>query len=143
MAGRKNRKLNCQGKRNLNFWTPILLLVVVFFARCVIDFIFDRQCSLLTEETSRLETQNKAEESNYERELSRWNALRTPRRLESALRRHCLNMQYASPDRVVHMDADGNPTGNPTTLTRAMSRLSRVGNTASVSRNRSARTARR
>jgi hypothetical protein len=134
MAGRKNRKLNCQGKRKLNFWAPILLLVVTFFVRWVVDFVFERQCQLLSDETSRLENANKAEESNYERELSKWNYLRTPRRLETALRKHGLDMNYAMPDRVVHMDADGNPKGNPTTLTRAKSRISRVENTASVAR---------
>jgi hypothetical protein len=135
MAGRKNRKLRCQNSKNYRWWPPILFVVVIFFTCIGIDILFDRRCQVLIDETARLEKENKLEESNYERELSRWNELRTLRRLEAALRKHCLDMKYPSPDRVVLMDADGKPKGNPRTLTRAMSRLSRVENTASISHN--------
>ena len=143
MAGRKNRKLNCQSKQKINLVGPVLVMLSVVFMNYAINFVFDKKCSDLTEETSILEKQNNLEESNYERELSRWNGLRTPHRLKAALHKHCLDMDMPSPDRVVKMDADGKPRGNPTTLTRAMSRLSRVENTASVSRNTSVRRVRR
>ena len=69
------------------------------------------------------------------RESTRWEEMKTPRRLEAALRDNGMSMHYHKSSQVVRMTAAGEPASGQISVARAAMR-SRTGATASVSRNR-------
>ena len=73
------------------------------------------------------------------REVSRWEEMKTPRRLEAALRDNGMSMHYHKSSQVVRMTSAGEPVPGQMSVARAAMR-SRTGATASVGRTTSGRT---
>lgn len=56
------------------------------------------------------------------RESARWDEMKTPEKIESALLRHGLAMRYPKPDQIVRMKADGRPYPGQLSVERAKRR---------------------
>ena len=133
MARTRNRRI--RSNMNSKGWglRYLFIFVAVALIGVIVNIGFESTCNSLQGDVGKMENEIKREKAIYERDLQKWEHLKTPQKLSAALRRHGLNMKYASPDRVVHMSKDGKPDYKSIALARATSRISRTENTAAVS----------
>lgn len=125
---KKNRRI----KRHSRFTsgaTGIAALIVSSFIMLMIYWSLDVRCTAILREIGKAESQMKALESELGRELSRWNEMKTPERLDEKVTRFGLAMANAQPDQVVRMMPNGRPAPGQMAVARAQSKT-RMGNMA-------------
>ena len=106
---RKNRKrtkkMSVVASNTMHFGAVIVMLFIMVF----VNFLASSSCQQLLKSIGEKERQLAKLEEERVRESARWEEMKTPERLESALLRHGLAMRYPRPDQVVRMKANGKP----------------------------------
>ena len=106
---RKNRtnskKLSAVATRTMHFGAVIVML----FVMVIINYMASSSCQQLLKSIGEKERALSKLEEERVRESARWEEMKTPEKLESALLRHGLAMRYPKPDQVVRMKANGRP----------------------------------
>lgn len=108
MAKRNQYKYNAK-MHKLPLSTNVIGLLLLSVAGVLGYCVFDAQCNTLGNEIRRKEVEKRNLENEYLREEARWNASKTPAKLEEALIAHGLVMQYPKEEQLVRMDRKGRP----------------------------------
>ena len=104
---RKNRKRHARVK----VLPPSVVGFFVLLVSMILCYWFmDSKCAQLGQEIRKHEQKFSALENERVREEARWNAKKTPEKLERAMLQHGLDMNYPTATQVVRMDA---ATGAP------------------------------
>ena len=102
---KKNRKVNKKMNANTAVATHVGAIIAFLFAMVILNLLASSSCQQLSKsigEGARLEdTRN--------REAMRWEQMKTPDKVESALLRHGLSMRPPKASQNVHMSVDGQP----------------------------------
>ena len=102
----------------MRFGAVILMLGVMVF----VNFLASSACQHMMTSIGEKERQLAKLEEERVRESARWEEMKTPEKIESALLRHGLAMRYPKPDQVVRMKADGRPYPGQLSVERAKRR---------------------
>ena len=103
------------------------------FAMAIVNLLARSSCSQLQEAIGAKEKGLERLENERQRESARWEEMKTPERLEGALRRMGLAMRYPHADQVIYMAADGRPRPAQLAVAKAQQRLAeRAAATAQV-----------
>ena len=132
---RKNRKVS--KKMSVIAVQSMHIGAVMFslFIMVILNLLAASNCSHLMKSIGEKEKElNKLEDARL-REVSRWEEMKTPRRLEAALRDNGMSMHSHKSSQGVRMTSAGEPVPGQISVARAAMR-SRTGATASVTRNR-------
>ena len=104
----------------MRFGAVVLMLGVMVF----VNFLASSTCQHMMTSIGEKERQLAKLEEERVRESARWEEMKTPEKIESALLRHGLAMRYPKPDQVVRMKADGRPYPGQLSVERAKRRNS-------------------
>ena len=114
---RRNRRI----KKNSRFATSsmgIASLIISAFIMMMIFFAMNSRCSAITREIGTKEKVLQRLESELTREKTRWDEMKVPERLNVALARFGLEMDFARGDQIVRMGRNGAPVPGQLALTR-------------------------
>ena len=128
---KRNRKVKKHSRCTMNSVNIVALIVLSFFA-IMVYWSQDARCATLAQDIGRAEKELKRLESDYHRELSSWDGLKTPDNLHQALIRHGLDMAQPHQEQIVHMGANGLPLPGQISLPRINARRSRMDRMAVV-----------
>lgn len=106
---RKNRKTT----KRMSVLTANMLhfgaIVMMLFVMVILNLLASSSCSQLMKSIGEKDRKLDRLEEARQRESARWEQMKTPERLETALLKHGLSMKYPRPNQVVKMKADGTP----------------------------------
>ena len=94
-------------------------IILFFFVMVILNLLSSSSCTMLLKEKGVKERMLAKLEESRTQEATRWEELKTPEKIETALTRHGLSMKPPRPDQWVHMRADGTPYPNQLSLKRA------------------------
>lgn len=117
---RRNRRI----KKNSRFATSsmgIASLIISAFIMMMIFFAMNSRCSTITREIGKKEKVLQRLESELTREKTRWDEMKVPERLNVALARFGLEMDFARGDQIVRMGRNGTPVPGQLALARLRS----------------------
>jgi hypothetical protein len=109
-------------------------VIVIFSVMVILNLLASSSCTQLMKTIGEKERELVKLEDARMRESTRWEEMKTPERVEEALRAHGLSMSTPRAYQVVRMRADGTPL--PGQLSVARSRQRSAGQTAKYSRGR-------
>lgn len=135
---RKNRKVSKRMSVIAVQSMHIGAIMFSLFIMVILNLLAASNCSHLMDSIGKKEKELSKLEDARRREESRWEEMKTPRRLEAALRDNGMSMHYHKSSQVVRMTAAGEPVPGQISVARAAMR-SRAGATASVGRTTSRR----
>ena len=127
---KRNKRVKKYSRCAVNSVNAGALLVLMFFAMMVY-WAQDAHCNELSQEIGKAEKELKKLESDYEREVSSWDELKTPDNLRQALIRHGIDMVQTNPGQVINMNASGKPMPGQMSVARIRQRQGRVDRVAS------------
>lgn len=106
---RKNRKMT----KRMSVLTANMLhfgaIVMMLFVMVILNLLASSSCSQLMKSIGEKDRKLVKLEEERQRESARWEQMKTPEKLETALLKHGLSMKYPRPNQVVKMKADGTP----------------------------------
>lgn len=108
--------------------------VLACFVMVILNLLASSSCQHLSKEIGEKEKTLAKLDDAYNREEMRWEEMKTPERLDEALRSHGLAMKPPRPHQNVHMSADGKPYYGQLSVTQARRRNAAV--SAQVGRSR-------
>ena len=139
---KKNRKMpqkmSVIAQNSVHMGTVILMLALM----AIVNYLARSTCTQLTTSIREKEKALGRLEDERQRESARWEEMKTPERLETALRRMGLAMRYPHADQVIYMTGDGRPKPAQIAVAKAQQRLA-ARNTATASYTASATRRRR
>ena len=97
-------------------------LVVSGFIMLMAYWLLDSRCGAIGQEIGDAEKTLAKLDGELERETMKWNEMKTPERLELALKKHGLNMNNPSPDQVIKMMDGGRVAPRQISVVRAQRR---------------------
>ena len=100
-------------------------VIVMLFVMVIINQLTASSCDQLMRSIGEKEKTLARLEESRQRELSRWEEMTTPDRLEHSLMKHGLSMHSAKPAQNVRMRADGRPYPGQFALVQAAARANR------------------
>ena len=116
---RKNRKIpkkmSVVAANSMRFGA----IIVFFFVMVILNLLSSSSCNMLLKEMGAKERELAKLEESLTQEATRWEELKTPEKIETALTRHGLSMKLPRADQCVRMRADGTPYPNQLSLKRA------------------------
>ena len=116
---RKNRKIpkkmSVVAANSMRFGA----IIVFFFVMGILNLLSSSSCNMLLKEMGAKERELAKLEESRTQEATRWEELKTPEKIETALTRHGLSMKLPRADQCVRMRADGTPYPNQLSLKRA------------------------
>ena len=116
---RKNRKIpkkmSVVAANSMRFGA----IIVFFFVMVILNLLSSSSCNMLLKEKGAKERELVKLEESRTQEATRWEELKTPEKIETALTRHGLSMKLPRADQCVRMRADGTPYPNQLSLKRA------------------------
>lgn len=119
---RKNRKIpkkmSVMASNTMHFGA----VIVVLFVMVIINLLASSSCQQQLKTIGEKERMLAKLEEERVRESARWEEMKTPEKLESALLRHGLAMRYPRPEQVVRMKADGKPYPGQLSVAKAYQR---------------------
>lgn len=131
---RKNRKIpkkmSVVASNTMHFGA----VIVVFSVMVILNLLASSSCTQLMKTIGEKERELAKLEDAKMRESTRWEEMKTPERIEDALRAHGLSMDTPRSYQVVRMRADGTPF--PGQLSVSRSRQRSAGQTARYQRGR-------
>lgn len=106
---RKNRKIpkkmSVVAANSMRFGA----IIVFFFVMVILNLLSSSSCTMLLKEEGEKKRELAKLEQSRTQESMRWEELKTPEKIEIALRRHGLAMKPPRHDQYVRMRADGTP----------------------------------
>ena len=109
-------------------------MLVFGFVMVILNLLASSSCTHLMKEKGEKERELASLDDALMRESTRWEEMKTPERLETALVKHGLSMKLPRPDQNVRMRTDGTPYPGQLSLSRGRRR----GGAASASLSKSA-----
>lgn len=109
---KRNRNKNRTWDAPTHVWvasTRFAVVVVMLVFGVTVRAVLKHHCLALNREIGRLESEQRGLMEKLARDRIRWNQLKTPGNLETALSRHGIAMGYPSAPQVVHMLPGGAP----------------------------------
>lgn len=103
---KKVRNKNRAWDAPTNVWvisTRLAAIVVLLVFGVIVHAVLKHHCKALNREIAKLETDQRKLVEDLSRERIRWNQLKTPRNLDTALSRHGIAMNHPSSVQLVHM----------------------------------------
>ena len=100
-------------------------VIVMLFVMVIINQLTASSCDQLMRSIGEKEKTLARLDESRQREMSRWEEMITPDRLQRHLEKHGLAMHYAKPAQNVRMRADGRPYPGQFALTQAEARATR------------------
>ena len=119
---RRNRKISKRMSVIAGRSMQIAAVMLILFVMVLVNQLASSSCDQLTKRIREKERQLAKLEDERSRESARWEELKTPEKLESALLRHGLSMRYPKADQVVRMKANGRPYPGQLSLAKARQR---------------------
>lgn len=119
---KKNRRVKKSMSMNASIVTHASVIVLVCFVMVILNLLASSSCQHLAKEIGEKEKTLAKLDDAYNREEMRWEELKTPERLDEALRNHGLAMKPPRPNQNVHMSADGQPYCGQLAVTQARRR---------------------
>lgn len=119
---RKNRKVS--KRRSVVVGNSMRLggIMLVLFTMVILNLLAQSSCDQLMKSIGDREKELARLNEDYDREMARWEEMKSPDRLEAALLRHGLSMRSPGPDQVVRMRSDGTPYPGQLSMVRAEQR---------------------
>lgn len=128
---KKNRKVSQKMSVVAEHTMHVGAVVLTLFVMVIVNLLARSSCSQLSDAIGKKEETLKRLENERKRESARWEEMKTPERLETALRKMGLSMRYPHADQVIYMSADGRPKPAQIAVAKAQQRLaSRAASTA-------------
>ena len=115
---KRSKKMSVMATNTMNFGVLIVMLVVMV----IINLRASYSCQHLMKSIGEKERMLDKLEEERVRESARWEEMKTPEKLESALLQHGLAMRYPKADQVVRMKADGRPYPGQISVAKALQR---------------------
>lgn len=98
------------------------VIIVFLFIMVILNLLASSACTHLLKEKGEMEREiNKLNEARM-REATRWEAMKTPENVETALLKHGLSMRLPRPDQNVRMRSNGTPYPGQLSIARARQR---------------------
>ena len=119
---RRNRKMPKKMSVMAGRSVPIGAVMVMAFAMVILNMLASSSCKQLEKTIREKERQLAKLEDEQRRESMRWEEMKTPRHLESALLGHGLAMKLPKTEQVVRMRADGRPYAGQLSVAKASQR---------------------
>lgn len=119
---RRNRKISKRMSVIAGRSMQIAAVMLILFVMVIVNQLASSNCDQLTKVIREKERQLAKLEDERSRESARWEEMKTPEKLESALMRHGLSMRYPKADQVVRMKSDGRPYPGQVSVARAQQR---------------------
>ena len=85
------------------------VIIVFLFIMVILNLLASSGCNHLMKEKGEMERELVKLDEARTREATRWEEMKTPERVETALLRHGLAMRLPRPDQNIRMRADGSP----------------------------------
>ena len=117
---RRNRRI----KKHSRFATSsmgVASLIVSAFIMMMIFFVMNSKCSAITSEIGKKEKELQSLEAELTSEKTRWDEMKVPERLKTALTRFGLEMDVPREDQLVRMGGNGSPVPGQFALKRLRS----------------------
>ena len=114
---RRNKRI----KKRSRFATSsmgVASLIVSAFIMMMIYFAMNSKCSSITREIGKKEKELQRLEAELTREKTRWDEMKVPERLKTALTRFGLEMDVPREDQLVRMNSSGKPVPGQLALAR-------------------------
>ena len=115
---------------------PIVLVITLTISGLLSYWGLDARCDQLGNDIRRKEIEKRNLENDFVREEARWNANKTPGKLDEALIAHGLVMTYPKEDQLVRMNRIGKPIEGQLSLAKFYRQPK---NSGSVARSKKAR----
>ena len=129
---RRNRKIpkkmSVVATNTMRFGAVIAFL----FVMVILNLLASSSCTQLMKAKGEKEKELAALGEAMDRESTRWEEMKTPERLETALLRHGLSMKLPRPDQNVRMRPDGTPFPGQMSLARTRQKLGAIASRAPV-----------
>ena len=106
---KKNRKVNKKMNANTAVATHVGAIIACLFAMVILNLLASSSCQQLSKSIGEGERELARLEDTRNREAMRWEQMKTPDKVESALLRHGLSMRPPKASQNVHMSVDGQP----------------------------------
>ncbi len=123
---RRNRKIpkkmSVVATNTMRFGAVIAFL----FVMVILNLLASSSCTQLMKAKGEKEKELAALGEAMDRESTRWEEMKTPERLETALLRHGLSMKLPRPDQNVRMRPDGTPCPGQISLARNKQKMGAV-----------------
>lgn len=120
---KKNRKrpkrLSVVAEHTMHVGVVMLML----FVMVIVNLMAKSNCKQLNDAIHKKSIQLEKLENERQREVARWEEMKTPERLEMALKRMGLAMHLPHPDQVIYMTSDGRPKPAQIAIAKAQRRL--------------------
>lgn len=120
---RKNRKVSQKMSVIAEHTMHVGAVVLALFVMVIVNLLARSSCSQLHDAIGKKEEALKRLENERQRESARWEEMKTPERLEAALRKMGLAMRYPHADQVIYMTSDGRPKPAQIAVAKAQQRL--------------------
>lgn len=98
-------------------------MLVFGFVMVILNLLASSSCTHLMKEKGEKERELASLDDSLMRESTRWEAMKTPESLETALVKHGLSMKLPRPDQNVRMRTDGTPYPGQLSLSRGRRRV--------------------
>ena len=118
---RRNKRTKRCSEFTLNTM-HIAAIVLSLFIMLMAYWVLDSRCGAIGQEIGAAEKALAKLDGELERETMKWNELKTPERLELALKKHGLNMNNPAPDQVIKMMPNGRVAPRQMSVVRAQRR---------------------
>jgi hypothetical protein len=119
---RKNRKVSKKMSVVAGRSVQIGAVGIMLVAMVILNILASSSCDHLNGEIRRKERMIEKLDADLCRESTRWEAMKTPEKLEAALLRHGLAMYYHKDSQIVRMKSDGRPYPGQLSVARANQR---------------------
>lgn len=122
MAKRKNRKINKKMSVNTAVATHFGAVIAFAFIMVIMNVLASSSCQQILKRIGAEERELAKLEDSRSREATRWEEMKTPERVETALLRHGLAMRAPRPEQNVQMNMNGQPYPGQISVAKRLAR---------------------
>lgn len=119
---RKNRKIRKEMSVIAGTTVHFGAIVAMLFVMVILNLLANSRCQQLSKAIGEREKELDKLVAACQRESTRWEQMKTPEKIESALLRHGLSMKLPRAEQNVRMKADGTPCPAQLSVARAAKR---------------------
>lgn len=129
---KKNKRINKKMSVNTEIATHFGAIITVFFIMVIVNVLFSSNCQQMMKRIGESEKELARLEDARNRELTRWEEMKTPDKISAALLRHGLSMKPPRPEQNVKLTNDGKPLPGQISVAAAEKRRAASANLASI-----------
>lgn len=129
---KKNKRIDKKMSVNTEIATHFGAIITVFFIMVIVNVLFSSNCQQMMKRIGESEKELARLEDARNRELTRWEEMKTPDKISAALLRHGLSMKPPRPEQNVKLTSDGKPHPGQISVAAAEKRRAAAVNLASI-----------